>query len=104
MDPALDSGVPGGQELLRFATAIIGYDRIELDAARLDVAKAIGPAAVTAASAVAANFTKNDRIANGCGIPSEPMMLKATKDIRADLGLNEFRSAVNTFKHFPEFR
>ena len=100
----MEIGAPGGQELLRFATAIIGSDRAELDAARSDVSKTLSPAAVTAASAVAANFTKNDRIANGCGIPSEPMMLKASKDIRAQLGLNDFRSAVNTFKHFPDER
>lgn len=96
--------MPGGQELLRFATAIIGSNRAELDAARSEIAKVIGLVAVSAASAVAANFTKNDRIANGCGIPSEPMMLKATKDIRADLGINDYRSAVNTFRHFPEER
>ena len=100
----MDIGVPGGQELLRFATAIIGSNRAELDAARSEIAKVIGLVAVSAASAVAANFTKNDRIANGCGIPSEPMMLKATKDIRADLGINDYRSAVNTFRHFPEER
>ena len=62
------------------------------------------PAAVSAASAIAANFSKNDRIANGCGIPTEPKMLKASQEIRANLGLNEFRSAINTFKHFPEER
>ena len=44
----------------------------------------------------------NDRIANGCGIPVIPMVLKATKDIRDELGLNSFRSAANTFKHFRD--
>jgi hypothetical protein len=101
MNPDLDIGVPGGAELLAFAAAIIGNDSKALDAARLAVAEAIGPQAVPAASAIAANFSKNDRIANGCGIPFDPIMLKATTDIRAQLGLNEFRSAVNTFKHFP---
>ncbi|MBT5941142.1 MAG: hypothetical protein HOG95_14525 [Rhodospirillaceae bacterium] len=102
--PDLDIGVPGGKEILVFSGAVIGSDRAALDKARLDLAEAVGPAAVPAAAAIAANFTKNDRIANGCGIPSEPMMLKATKDIRADLGLNDFRSAVNTFRHFPDER
>jgi hypothetical protein len=55
---------------------------------------------VPAASAIAANFSKNDRIANGYGSPFDPIMLKATTEIRAQLELNDFRSAVNTFKHF----
>jgi hypothetical protein len=104
INPEQDVGVPGGCEILAFAEAVIGSDRAALDQARLDLAKAVGPAAIPAAAAIAANFTKNDRIANGCGIPSEPMMLKASKDIRANLGLNDFRSAVNTFRHFPDER
>ena len=102
--PSLDIGVSGGKEILNFAEALIGPDRPALDKARLDLAKILSPAAVSAASAIAANFSKNDRIANGCGIPTEPKMLKASKEIRANLGLNEFRSAINTFKHYPEER
>ena len=102
--PTLDIGVPGGKEILFFAEALIGSDRGALDKARIDLAETLGPASVTAASAIAANFTKNDRIANGCGIPTEPKMLNASQDIRVMLGLNEFRSAENTFKHFPEAR
>jgi hypothetical protein len=102
--PSLNIGVPGGKEILIFAEALIGSDRGALDKARIDLAETLGPASVSAASAIAANFTKNDRIANGCGIPTEPKMLKASHDIRASLGLNEFRSAENTFKHFPEAR
>ena len=102
--PTLEIGVPGGKEILNFSEALIGPDRSILDKARLELAYILSPAAVSAASAIAANFTKNDRIANGCGIPSEPKMLKASKDIRANLGLNDYRSAENTFKHFPEER
>ena len=104
VDPAQDIGVPGGAELLAFAEAAIGSDRPALDRAREAVAEIIGPRAVSAAAAIAANFSKNDRIANGCGIPVDPMVLKATADIRARLRLDEYRSAVNTFRHFPEQR
>ena len=104
VDPAQDIGVPGGAELLTFAEAAIGSDRKALDRARAAVARIIGPRAVPAAAAVAANFSKNDRIANGCGIPADPMVLKATTDIRARLQLDDYRSAVNTFRHFPEER
>ena len=104
VDPTRDIGVPGGAELLDFSEAVIGSDREALDQARLAVEKAIGPQAVPAASAIAANFSKNDRIANGCGIPMDPTILKATADIRAQLRLDEYRSAINTFRHFPEAR
>jgi len=100
----LDIGVPGGRELLDFSDALLRPNRDALDQARINLANTLQPESVSAASAVAANFTKNDRIANGCGIPIEPMALKATVDIREDLGLNNFRSAANTFKHFPEFQ
>jgi hypothetical protein len=104
VNPEIESGVAGGKELLAFATALVGSDRAILDDARVAVATVIGTPAVPAAAAVAANFSKNDRIANGCGIPVDPIALKATKDIRQQLGLNDFRSAVNTFKHFPDAR
>lgn len=104
IDPKQDSGVPGGKELLAYADAVIGPDRAALDQARLDVAKALGPVAVPAAAAIAATFTKNDRIANGTGIPSELPMLRNSKEIRAELRLNEFRSAVNALRHYPDER
>ena len=33
------------------------------------------------------------------GIPVDDMVLKATEDLRAQLGLDDFGSAVNTFRH-----
>lgn len=63
------------------------------------MAEGIGPDAVSGAAAMAANFSKNDRIANGCGIPVDDMVLKITADIREQLGLDNYRSAVNTFRH-----
>ena len=60
--------MPGGQELLAFAEAVIGPDRAALDKIRNDLAAALSPGVVSAASGLsAANFTKNDRIANGLG-------------------------------------
>jgi len=99
VDPSQDSGVPGGAELLEFSEAVIGPDLARLDAARDALARTLSPATVSGAAAVAGNFSKNDRIANGCGIPIDSMVMNITEDIRADLGLNDFRSAVNTFKH-----
>jgi len=95
----LDTGVPGGDLLLAFSDAVIGSDPAALDKARSALAEELGPAAVSAAAAVAANFTKNDRIANGLGIPIDAFAMEGHKDLREQLGLNDFRSAVNTFRH-----
>lgn len=97
--PELDSGVPHGDLLLAFAEAVIGTDVAALDAARAAIAEAMGPAAVTGASAIAGNFTKNDRVANALGIPIDAMVFKGTEELREQLGLNDYRSAVNTFRH-----
>lgn len=78
---------------------MLGPDAAALSSARDALAKVLGPAAVAGAAAIAANFSKNDRIANGLGIPVDPMVLKGTADLREQLGLDQFRSAVNTFRH-----
>mgnify|MGYP003991437679 FL=1 len=97
--PELDIGVPHGDLLLVFAEAIIGTDRAALDAARDALIKALGPAAISGASAIAGNFTKNDRVANGLGIPVDPPVLKGTEELREQLGINAYKSAENTFRH-----
>ena len=96
--------MPGGGEILAFADAVIGPDRAAVDRARRNLAGSLGPAAVPAAAAIAATSTKNDRIANGTGIPSELRMLRNSKEIRAELGINDFRSSANTFRHYPDER
>ena len=82
--------------MLAFADAILSADRDELDRARKALTEVLGPVAVASASIIAANFSKNDRITNGLGIPAEPMMLEPTADFRKSLGINQFRSATNS--------
>jgi len=98
----LDIGLPGGKELLEFSTALLGSHTGELDTARTNLEQTLGAAAVTAASSIAASFSKNDRVANGSGIPAEPRMMEGAEDIREMLGLKKFRSAINTYRHLPE--
>ena len=102
VDRQLDINFPGGSELLAFSDAILGPDLAELDKARSTLEVSLGPAAISAASIIAATFTKNDRVANGTGIPAEPRMMEGAEDIREMLGLWNFRSAVNTSRHLPE--
>jgi hypothetical protein len=102
VDREQEIGIPGGEELLAFSDALLGTDVAELNKARTALSDTLGPAAVSAASIVAATFTKNDRVANGTGIPAEPRMMKGAEDIREMLGLWNFRSAINTSRHLPE--
>jgi hypothetical protein len=100
--PELESGVPGGAELLEFAAAVIGPSRARLDAARAALAARLSAQTVTAASAIAGNFSKNDRIANAIGIPADARDLGPSREMRKQLGLDDFASARNTFRHFPD--
>jgi hypothetical protein len=100
--PELDAGVKGSAQLLEFAAAVIGPDRARLNAARDALAGRLSPATVTGASAIAGNFSKNDRIADAVGIPIDPNDLEPTRVLRAELGLNDFKSAANTFRHFAD--
>ena len=91
--------MPNGELLLAYSDAVIGTDVAALNAARNALAAALGLSAIAGAAAIAANFSKNDRIANGLGIPVDPLVLEGTIDLREQLGINKFRSAVNTFRH-----
>ena len=99
IDRELDIGFPGGNELLDFSDALLGSKKSELDTARLALLQSLGAAAVSAAAIIAATFTKNDRVANGTGIPAEPRMMEGNDDIRELLGLNNYKSAINTYRH-----
>lgn len=96
--PELDIGVEGGDELLAFADAILGKDVNALNETRNALSRRLGPAAVSAASIIAADFSKNDRIANGLGIPLESDSLAPSAEFREQLGINDYRSAANTLK------
>lgn len=86
--------------LISFSNAIIGNNLENLNKIRYELVEKMGQDALVAAASVAGNFSKNDRIANALGIPIEPMMIKATKEVRKRLNLDSFRSAINTFKHY----
>ena len=47
-------------------------------------------------AAVAALFNAIDRIANATGIPLEDAKAEDSEELRANLGVNEFYSAINS--------
>ena len=93
VDPTFDIGIPDGDVLLAFATAVVGPDVGALDRARAALVERLGGDALVAASVIAGNFSRNDRVADAIGIPMEAEFLEQSADFRADLGLNDFLSA-----------
>ena len=81
--PALDSGLPHGAELLAFVDAIALLDFYELPEARAELIAAAGTGAATRAAAVCANFEGINRVVDAIGVPVN----KRFYDIGDDLGV-----------------
>ncbi len=64
---------------------------------RAAVEAALGPEALVDAAATVANYQRMVRIADGCGIPLDRFTDEASAEWREGLGVNEYRSAVNTY-------
>jgi hypothetical protein len=88
-------GIPRSGELLRFVDTFMSGDAPAYAEARARLCDAIGERAMVDAVAVAANFQRLDRIADGTGIPSDPPMAVMQEDFIA-MGMHQYRSASNT--------
>lgn len=95
-DSTVKSRIENGEALLAFADAVSGPDHAAIIGARAGLLECMGPGALVQASAIAANFSMNDRAANAIGIQMEAMFLDGSEDYRLSLGLNDFPSARNT--------
>lgn len=95
-EAAAASGIDHGAELAALAEAIVGDDEAALARARARLDAAMGPEALVDAVAVAANFERMVRIADGTGIPLDPPMTLLSQDIQEALDLARFGSAANT--------
>ena len=89
-------GVPHARELIALAEAVVGGGEAELAVAREAALAALGPEGFVAATAVAANFERMDRIADATGIPLDAPLDAISGAMRAELGLERFASAANT--------
>ena len=87
-----DGGIVHGQELMTFAEAVLGDDARAPDAARRSLLRALGPAALVDAAAVAGLFNAIDRVADATGTPLEDWKAEASSDIRAAIGIDDFTS------------
>ena len=95
VDARVESGVPQGALLGRFAEALVRRAP-ELTALRERIRAELGEAALVDAAGAAANFQRMTRIADGLGIPLDEGLAEASADIRADLDLGRFASSANT--------
>ncbi len=95
-DAKVSSGVAHGEALVALADALVGEDDAALERARERLLAALGPAGLVDAAAVAANFERMVRIADGTGIPLDAPVRMITADLRDELSLGAFRSAANT--------
>lgn len=93
-DSESDGGIKDGKLLIEFAEAIVSRDAQSLSAARDKIVATMGLESLVDAAAVAGAFQGLDRIANGTGIPIEKAKARMTKDLREELGLNKFSTAI----------
>lgn len=96
VDRSVSIGSADGDLLLDFADAVLGTDDLALAEVQHRVLATLGAEALRSAAAVAANFSRNDRIANGIGIPLEREFVTQGAELRALLGLDRFLSARNS--------
>ena len=89
LDAEVESGVPHGRLLLAFAEAAVA-NAADLARRREDVLAALGAEALVDAAAVIAIFQAVVKIADATGIPLEDYKADVSRDMRADLGLDEF--------------
>jgi hypothetical protein len=95
-DPKAASGVAHGECLLAFADALVGEDDAALERARDALTLALGPEGLVDAAAVASNFERMVRIADGTGIPLDAPVRLVAAGLPDELSIGAFASAGNT--------
>lgn len=93
---AAGSGIPHAEVLVPFAEAVALRDAAALPVARQRLLEAMGGEALVDAAAVAGNFMRMVRIADGTGIPLDAPVAALSADIRDELGLDAYGAAAYT--------
>jgi hypothetical protein len=86
-------GIANGEELIRFANAVLGHDEVELAAARTAIAGTLGGAALADTAGVVSLFNAIVRVADSTGIPVEEQRAVDSADFRAAIGVDDFAAA-----------
>ncbi|MCK6555629.1 hypothetical protein L6Q96_13780 [Candidatus Binatia bacterium] len=90
------SGIAHAAALIELADAMVGSDEESLAGARQRVLTELGAPPLVDAVAVASNFERMVRIADGTGIPLDDPVAIMTSDLREQLGIDRFTAAANT--------
>ena len=85
-----DAGVPHAAALVELAEAMLGDDAARQARAHSAIHGTLGAAALVDAAALVASFSAVVKIADATGIPLEAAKEEATRDLRAQLGLERF--------------
>jgi hypothetical protein len=91
-----DGGVRFGRQLMNFAGAVASRDETALKQARDELAQVAGKHVVVDAAAVAGNFQRMVRIADGTGIPVDEPIQALAGAIPDQLDLRRFATAQHT--------
>jgi hypothetical protein len=86
-----ESGIEHGEALIAFAEAIVGRDPAEVARARQRLADEMGVAAMVDAAAVASNFERMVRIADGTGIPLGEQLEARARPVIDELQLDRLK-------------
>jgi hypothetical protein len=93
---ASESGIPYAEALVGLADAMVEGDESALAVAGGRVREALGPEALVDAVAVASNFERMVRIADGTGIPLDPPIAALSEEVREELDLDRFTASAYT--------
>ncbi len=91
IDPSIPSGVPGGNELLRFVDAVLGVGDRSADEARADLTDALDEHSLLDAATVFGNFEMMNRVAEASGIPIPQQGIDRNAELIEQLGIDSFR-------------
>lgn len=86
-DPNLETGIPGGTQLLHFVDALFAGDSDDLERAQASIISALGAESLVDAAAVFGNFEMMNRVAEGSGIPVSSQAVERMRDTIDDLGM-----------------
>ena len=95
-EAAEHSGIPHAELLVRFADALVAHDEAGMAALRGPIESALGGDGLVEAAAVAANFQRMVRIADGTGIPTDSSLQLISGDVVEELQLRDLNSSKNS--------
>lgn len=96
-DDSQESLIPHAGILARFVYALVNREP-NLSDVRDELVREVGERGMIEAAGTAANFQRMGRVAEAIGIPLDEASVTIANSLIADLGLQHFMSAQNTYR------